>query len=643
MTELIIDGVSAVLSKDFSIQVKRENPLFTKNGEYTYDITLPLDNPTNAELYKHLNRLNSTQPVSTDRRAVLVADNRVYCNGTEVITGWTEDTVSVQIASGNSELNWVIGADLQISFLDGMPVTPALTASQIMDITESVYPDVQFNLPPVYDRTNDTVINPYWMDFRSDNGQYHPETDEAGNPRDFYPQPYLCAYVRSVLQALNYQVDYLYLEDTEYKDLLICHAVRSMEWKDFLPGWSARDFLEQFELMFNATIVVDNRRRTVRILNNNAYYAGQQTVHVTAVEDAYEAERADEDDEPEAVELMQCDVRYAFPSSAYWNGMDLTDAVKSEARHLSVGTDYLPDASVVDRFDAWFAASQNQDLTAIVTDKRSGERAYLAELQEDPFGQDAAHPRWEFLDLFHRIEREDPDQEVELEMMPVEINRGMSYRYLTSNVATGEDSWGSYSLYAPVLSDAEAQEDDSGVGKPVSELLESSSSDTEGSAGKNNIGLAFYGIIDLKSISGDSTAGHDYFPACYTSPYLSGQRAWKICNFMTNSTGLSLSLDRLQEVLWTGTYDIDQEHAIKISCHDPNLYDTRYIFEIRNKRYVCREMEFTLDAHGRKGAWTGTFYPIHISDTEADARWILTDGKWRDGGVWLDNGRWLDQ
>ena len=69
MTELIIDGVSAVLSKDFSIQVKRENPLFTKNGEYTYDITLPLDNPTNAELYKHLNRLNSTQPVSTDRRA----------------------------------------------------------------------------------------------------------------------------------------------------------------------------------------------------------------------------------------------------------------------------------------------------------------------------------------------------------------------------------------------------------------------------------------------------------------------------------------------------------------------------------------------------------------------------------------------
>ena len=107
MTELFIDGVQAVLPKDFSIQVKRENPLITKNGEYTYEITLQLTNATNAELYAHLNRLNSVQEVKTKRAAILVADNRVYCNGTEIITGWTDDTVSLQIASGNSELNYL--------------------------------------------------------------------------------------------------------------------------------------------------------------------------------------------------------------------------------------------------------------------------------------------------------------------------------------------------------------------------------------------------------------------------------------------------------------------------------------------------------------------------------------------------------
>ena len=105
MTELYIDGTAVVLPADFSTTVKRENPFFTKNGEYTYDITLQLDNSINAGLYAHLNRLNSILELKAKRQAVLVADNRVFCNGTEIITGWTDTTVSIQIASGNSELN----------------------------------------------------------------------------------------------------------------------------------------------------------------------------------------------------------------------------------------------------------------------------------------------------------------------------------------------------------------------------------------------------------------------------------------------------------------------------------------------------------------------------------------------------------
>lgn len=643
MTELYIDGVAAVLGKDFNIQVKRENPLFTKNGEYTYDITLPLDNATNAELYGHLNRLNSTQAVSTNRRAVLVADNRVYCNGTEVITGWTEDTVSIQIASGNSELNWLIGADLQISFLDGMPVTPALTEAEVMRVTAASYPDVSYNLPPVYDRTNDAVINPYFADLRQSPGQYCVELDESGNPRDFYPQPYLCAYVRAVLEALNYTVEYLFLESTIYKDLLICHAVRSMKWKDYLPGWSVKDFLEQIELMFNATFLVDNRQRTVRVLSNNAFYAGQETVHVAAVEDTYEAERADEDDEPEAVEMMRCDVRYAFPSSAYWRGMDLTSEVTSEAKHRYISTSYNPDTSPTERFRAWFSEEENQDLAAIVTDRRSGLKAYLKEVREDPFGQGEKRPHWAYLDLFHRIEREDPEQSIELEMMPVEIGLGGSYRYLTL-LNDGQEAWGSMSLEMAIPEDSEAQEDESGTGMTVDEILESStdSSKDESSSGHGVIGLAFYELADINQSFYPSSSQTLNFPVSHTSPYLTSQASWYNGVFEVSSLGLTLSLDKLEELCWAGAYDIKQEDAIKISCHDPNLYDARFIFEIHHKRYVCREMEFTLDANGRKGAWTGTFYPIRISDTEADARWILTDGRWRDGGVWLDNGRWLD-
>ena len=113
MVSLYIAGVEAVLPSDFATEIKIENSFFTKNGEYTYEFKLPLNNPTNAALYSHLHRLNNASEIKEKRQAVLVADNRCYINGTEIITDWTDDSVSIQLASGNSELNYLIGADLQ--------------------------------------------------------------------------------------------------------------------------------------------------------------------------------------------------------------------------------------------------------------------------------------------------------------------------------------------------------------------------------------------------------------------------------------------------------------------------------------------------------------------------------------------------
>ena len=100
MTQLIIAGVEVVLPQAFSVTVKRENSFFTKNGEYTYDCTLRLDNRVNQQLYGFLHRLNKTDQVATRRTAILMADGRVYCRGTEIVTKWTDQTVSIQIVSG---------------------------------------------------------------------------------------------------------------------------------------------------------------------------------------------------------------------------------------------------------------------------------------------------------------------------------------------------------------------------------------------------------------------------------------------------------------------------------------------------------------------------------------------------------------
>ena len=118
MTQLIIAGVETVLPQSFSVTVKRENSFFTKSGEYTYDCTLRLDNPVNQQLYGFLHRLNKSGQVATRRTAILMADGRVYCRGTEVVTKWTDQTVSIQIVSGESELNYFVGQERKIEDLN---------------------------------------------------------------------------------------------------------------------------------------------------------------------------------------------------------------------------------------------------------------------------------------------------------------------------------------------------------------------------------------------------------------------------------------------------------------------------------------------------------------------------------------------
>lgn len=650
MTELYIDGFSAVLPKDFNVQVKRENPLFTKNGEYTYDITLPLGNPVNAELYKHLNRLNSVEEIKSKRSAILVADNRVYCNGTEIITGWTDDTVSIQIASGNSELNYIIGNDLQITSLDGMPETTEITEAAAHEHVEKKYPDVEYCLPMVYDRDSEEILNPWFINGYQSESEYtsvltpgdyfqHSLPPVEADVSRFYPQPYLCVYLQYLFNALGYTLSENFLTGTVYKDLFICHAVRTLKWAEMLPGWSVGDFLEQLERMFDGVFVVDNRNRNVRFLSRHTYYHASTTSHVRWVEDIYEVETADEDDEPEAVNIMLSNVRYDFPDNAYWRGRCLPDSVKAAARRGGINIVAIPDNSFDKRMDAWFSDTSRQRTDTIYIDYAT-QRKVFYNVDHEVEGSPKDH--WQLVDEFAAIERDNPEQEVELKIMPAELAQVVKeicfrdfygYTAVVTRFPMPAIDGGSGS------SEDEEDAEDEETSTPVADLINNSSAESsDSSSSQNNICLAFYAGLTLhvKADYNDTP-----LPLAYTDEWV---YVWATNTYMqTNQEGKTLRLTDLQDNLWEGAMEIDQRNEIKLTSHDPNLYDTRGVFEIRNKRYVCKEIEYTIDANGRKGAWIGTFYAAKISDTEADARWILADGKWRDGGVWLDNGRWLDQ
>ena len=607
MTELYIDGVSVPLPAEFEISVKHENPFFTKNGEYTYDIELSLNIPVVAQLYGFLNRLNKADTVATDRKAVLIADNRVYIDGTEIITGWSDTTVQIQLVSGNSQLNYLVGSDKLISELDNMPVTnPGVVAADgwgpsYLHITYE-YPDIDYCIPNVYDSTNNLFINDWELIIRySDNDTpvffCSPVNEDENN---WAPMPYLCAYIKALMTALGYNLSYNAIEDTDWKLLCLLHVQKTHDWSQIFPQWTVKEFLDAVEQLFNARFVINKKTKDVKLVFNNQYYLNAPVAYVSLVLDEYKVECDDEDVE----RYDEASLRYSESSTTYGKLRCIPDAVHGRAQHY--GVIGMP-------ADMFFSYEENRR-----TDTIFSFTAYARSLIYK--GMDGDKPIYEFVDQFKPLKR-DSTETIEMTIRPVELSHEIEYPMQDKS---------KFSLFFPAIGGDTIKEEIEGAS--VLELIENAT-DTQPS--KPNIYVGYFAGLN-KAALGPLTLNN--FPLVMNDCYIHYSHGEVLYNGINDI----LALDYMNGKLYNNAYDIDYKNPVEFTSYDNNVFDVNSVFVINNKRYVCEYIEYKIDEHGRAGAWTGKFYPIKISDTETYQRWILSDGKYRDGGVWLDNGRWLD-
>ena len=601
--------------------VKRENPFFTKNGEYTYDITLDLNNPINAGLYSHLSRLNSVSEISEKRSAKLISDGRVYCNGTEIITAWTDKTVTIQVASGNSELNYFIGSDQLISQLNirDEKFTPH------EKYVKKLYPEIEFCLAPLYNRLADITINEWRHNKITSTSTYNLLLKPNYQDGDYIAQPFLCAYIKYVLQALGYSLVHNDIETSEWKDLYITHLNNTTKWQEMLPGWKVGDFLEQIELLFNACFVIDSRKREARLLFKKSFYEHSQRAHVTKIIDGYDAEM----DEEASQEVHRSNVQYDFPDNEYFRLQCIPDHIYNAAKKgvipLSWAEQY-PSAGREGYLYKWFSKAENQTKEVLFHDEKTG-LDYI-------YSSDTSASRCALVNAFHPIRRVEEAHTIKLEIMPVEMGEWDWWHYFDgrlqgegSNLESKPTEW-----MIPTIDAESSPDDDEEEGSGLIGQIRNGSGEV--SESKSPIFLAFHQGLNNNGGGGENTYPTPFTFECFTQRILSAP------NLSFSST---LRLSRFEELLYSGSYEIDTTKAVTFISYDPNLFDPRSVFECRNKLYVCREIEYTLNNQGRSGAWSSIFHPIKISDTEAYQRWILEDGKWRDNGMWLDNGRWLDE
>jgi len=601
MTQLLIAGVEVTLPQNFTVTVKRENSFFTKNGEYTYDCTLRLDNPTNRTLYGFLQRLNKTDQLDTKRTAVLITDGHVYARGTEIITRWTQESVTIQIVSGESELNYFIGQDQKIEELDLGEIETTVTS---INPTDS-FPDVEFCLPTI--RSQSGYVYNRYIRGHIMAGRRTGNTIIPGS--DLRPQPYLCALLRRLMEALGYTVTENHLENTQFKNLFLVNTIFTTEYAKMLPGWTVKDFLTEVERLTGVVFITDNLNKTCAILLKTQFYANARQFTVRNVVDAYEAES--QDDDSREAEFTTSDVSYDMPDS-YW----------SKIVQLPEG--YL-EAADIEEFDFVNIDTAISDFKKVYKDRVTG-RYYIKVSREYEVQQQNTTATDTFrieLNQYGNLDREDTDSTLELKIVPAPMAwLGMvGCEVVDIGTSDGYKSYGEESAQTEESTESEGAE-----------------GDIRSFEKKEAAAIDLYCAFHNGSVLGNNT------PVAYTDAYHALIQALlypMIVDAILGPEG-SLRLKDLNDSYYQGGYEIDTRHAITFETYDPNVIDPRQVYVIRNRRYVVRDIEETITTEGRQKKWKLTCYPITITDTALEHRWVLTDGVWDDGGAWLDDGRWND-
>lgn len=357
MTELYIDGHQVVLPENFSCKNVRENPFFTKAGDYTLNITLSLDNPINSKVYKHINRINSLSRFE-NRTAILVSDNEVVIKGKEVVLKYSNKDIEIQIVAGNSSLNYLIGNDLMIRDLNLGKAT--INKSTIKNDLNNRYPNRDWQLLPFYDPdkkfignryTFNKTQNYYALEYAYDgrglatfgfyNDNYFNLEEWLIAYENYRPQPYFCFIIQKIMNSLGYTLENDLASHPIFMNSYIVHSEDTLHYAKMLPHWTVEKFFNEIETLFDCTIIIDNETMKAQIMLNCNFYNSSNDVDAVMLDD-YEVEIEESSD----LMIYQKNISYNLPDSTYYKYQNLPKSVRENAKYGLSGGGFTPEESI---------------------------------------------------------------------------------------------------------------------------------------------------------------------------------------------------------------------------------------------------------------------------------------------------------
>ena len=570
MIRLLIDGHDVVLPLDMSFDYLRENPFFSRNGEYTYDIEIDLGCEQNRLLYASINRTDVSTRIK-GRQAVLMDGYRVLAKGTEVVLSVENKTAKIQLVAGNSELNYLTGGDMRIRQLDLGELS--VTKEQAYASLSGCYPEYNYCCPPIYLSYENEEEYEYdnRMDIVQGSTTYQADTYIS-------PQPYILYIFDKVIQNLGYTVvENALLEEERWCRLFLVNGFHTYKVAEMLPDWSVDEFLDEMEKFFNCTLIVNSNEKTVRIIRTDAFYTNNEKVYIDNVLDEECKKKYDVN---ENLRISYKNVRYDFPNYNWYRYQCLTDEVLKNCKVVDMNyhhdyMNYCKDNSYTlyhsTDYDLYFGGNQLVNRFAPVSDNT---------------GED----------------------EVTLKIIPAE-----TVYYFSG--ATNQTFWrGAFtSAYA-----RNRNTKDTTASTGFTELVTEGLPEADVPA---NLYVAIYMGWHGMFTEGVN-AGYHHYPEDYCFPMSAVDEfiynPWYCCaqKYPAGYEHLTLRLqgeNGLYEQYYKNNVKVNTQTEYTFKFLSNKLMDTRAIFIIRNKEFYCKELHYTVTAERVDDVVEGVFYLVEES------------------------------
>lgn len=304
MTELYINNKLVDLPTDFKITLVTENVYFSKASTYTYDIELPMAPLTNnARIFGSLNRLDKTASTAA-MPARLIVDNKVILDGTAIIVGVKENSISVQLLQGNSELNWK--SKYEKIYIDELDLgnigrfgferyNGQVIPRRNLKATNGWWPwncikthsNGNCVCTPITNKGTDETMNKV---FYNDGQNYGIWLDDA-EYNHFAAQPKLSYVLTQIFFQSGLTIAKNDLADSEwYQAAYIANSTEIWNIADLLPHWTLVELIDQLQYLFSCVIYVQNNK--IYITRRGNFYNSQaaDTQHVSNVLDEFQAD-----------------------------------------------------------------------------------------------------------------------------------------------------------------------------------------------------------------------------------------------------------------------------------------------------------------------------------------------------------------